>query len=71
MRNVLAKIWDAEKKEWTPVFGKFHCWGQGYEEFESGPGNFTMGIIELENGKIVTTIPENITFVSKEENQNR
>ena len=43
--------------------GYFHEWGIDSEEVEGGVLNYTIGIVELKNGKIVTVIPENIKFV--------
>ena len=43
--------------------GYFHEWGIDSEEVEGGVLNYTIGIVELKNGRIVTVIPENIKFV--------
>lgn len=43
--------------------GYFHEWGTDSEEVEGGVLNYTIGIVELKNGKIVTVMPENIKFV--------
>ena len=43
--------------------GYFHEWGIDSEEVEGGVLNYTIGIVELKNGKIVTVMPENIKFV--------
>lgn len=43
----------------------FHGWGQTYTEFESGPGNYTVGIVEDVNGKIHLINPEDIKFIDK------
>lgn len=43
--------------------GKFHEWGMDYEEFETGPGNFSVGIIEKENGEIELVFAELIQFL--------
>jgi len=45
--------------------GLFHQWGCSYEEFESGPGNFSIGIIELPDGTIETVYPSNLKFVNE------
>lgn len=45
------------------VYGLFHQWGSSYDEFEAGPGNFTVAIIELEDGRVVTTAPEYVRFL--------
>lgn len=44
------------------VTGKFHQWGSSYEEFEGGPGNFTIAIVEMPDGSIITPQPEDIVF---------
>lgn len=46
--------------------GLFHQWGNDYEEFESGPGNFTVAIVELPDGKIVTPAARDICFLDME-----
>jgi hypothetical protein len=45
--------------------GKFHRWGVSYEEFESGPGNFTVAIVEMEDGTVLTQLPEDIKFIPR------
>ena len=45
--------------------GEFHQWGSDYEEFETGPGNYTVGIVEDSDGKIHQPFPENIVFLDK------
>ncbi len=42
--------------------GLFHQWGNDFIEFETGPCNYTLAIVELEDGKVITTGPENIQF---------
>lgn len=44
--------------------GRFHCWGSNYEEFESGPGNFTVAVVEdQESGQVHLVHPEDIKFI--------
>lgn len=50
-----------EEKEFE--MGYFHQWGTDYEEFESGPGNYSVAIVELPGGKIVTPTPRDIEFI--------
>ena len=45
------------------VFGFFHEWGVNYEEFESGAGNYSVAIVELPDGKIITPLAEDIQFL--------
>ncbi len=40
----------------------FHQFGVDYEEFESGPGNFSTAIIELPDGTVKNVPVENIEF---------
>lgn len=50
--------------------GLFHQWGNDYEEFESGPGNFTVAIVELPDGKIVTPVAREVHFLDTEVYEN-
>ena len=43
--------------------GLFHQWSASYEEFESGAGNFTVGLVELTTGEIESVLPSNLKFV--------
>lgn len=48
----------------TDETGYWHQWGCNYEEFETGPGNFSTAIIEMPNG-VVRNIPvEQIKFIT-------
>ena len=47
--------------------GIFQQWGSAYEEFETGPGNYTIAIVELPDGKVVTPEPKDIQFINQEE----
>jgi len=47
--------------------GKFHQWGSEFMEFESGPGNYTVAIIELPDGTIQKYEPTMIEFDDQEE----
>lgn len=54
------------------IHGLFHQWGNDYEEFEDNAGNYTVAIVELPNGEIITPFPRNIVFtdISKGEEEN-
>ena len=56
-----------EKGNVEKVKGRFHGWGINYEEFETGPGNFTTAIIELDNERIVSCPAETVQFLDREE----
>lgn len=43
--------------------GYFHQWGCNYEEFENGPGNYSIAIVELTNGEIITPTLDDIQFL--------
>ena len=65
MRTVRGKIYEKVNDKWekVEVIGLFHLWGSAYEQFESGPGNYTTAIIELPGGRIVTSSPEDVHFL--------
>lgn len=51
-----------EKKE---IFhGVFHQWGCCFEEFETGAGNYSVAIVELEDGTIRECLPTEVKFIS-------
>ena len=53
LRPVEVKvITNTYTKEYTIFKGVFHGWGVGYEEFETGPGNFSVAIVEKEDGTV-------------------
>ena len=43
--------------------GLFHQFGISYDEFESGPVQFTTAIIELKDGSIISVDAEYIKFI--------
>ena len=55
---------DKEKGIGTEAF--FHEWGSDYEQFESGAGNLSVGILELKDGSVKTIIPELIKFKAEQ-----
>lgn len=65
MRNVLIKKWDPINRKYEEEFstqGIFHQWAPMYEEFESGPGNYTVALVELYDGIVVEVPPKCIKF---------
>lgn len=42
--------------------GIFHTWGVDFEEFESGPGNFSTAIVEMPEGTILNWRADMIRF---------
>ncbi|WP_017346153.1 hypothetical protein [Pantoea sp. A4] len=66
MRTVEVRRFHAvagKREELPPVTGKFHQWGIAFEEFETGPGNYTVAIVELPDGTITTHIPDFVRFL--------
>lgn len=45
-------------------FAKFHHWGVDFEEFEGGPGNYTVAIVEKKDGVVKSIPAELIQFVA-------
>ena len=43
--------------------GVFHCWGNAYEEFETGAGNYSVALVETSNGSIFEVLPCHLIFV--------
>ena len=56
-------IYPHEKE--SDYLGWFHEWGIEHEEYENGPGMYTVAIIEKDDGSIKTVIPDLIRFVDK------
>lgn len=63
LRPCKAIVYENGKK--CEVEGRFHRWGDSYEEFETGPGNFTTAIVELNDGKIVSCCAETLQFMDR------
>lgn len=67
MRKCKGKYTDFIKGKWINKefeLGYFHGWGMNCEEFgDIGVGNYTVAIIELQNGKVITTAADNIQFL--------
>ncbi len=42
--------------------GTFHQFGVNYEEFETGPGNYTTAIVEMPDGSVENIPVELIVF---------
>lgn len=49
-------------------YGRFHKWGSNYEEFENGGCNYSVAIVELQDGTIVTPMAEDICFLKNSKN---
>lgn len=63
MRKVIIRFYDCKSTQWIDgVPGEFHCWGGASEELSEGVANYTIGIVELPGGRIVTALPEDVKF---------
>jgi len=60
IRDSLGRLMD-EKQEAGE--GKFHGWGVEYEEFENGPGNYSVAIVEMPDGTVQTLMPSLVRFL--------
>ena len=47
------------------TFGVFQTWGNAYEEFETGPGNYTVAIILADSGNVRELFPSTLQVVRK------
>ncbi len=71
MRKCKCTFWDKNTNSMVTIEGLFHCWGANYIEFEAGPGNYTIGIVELKGGRIVECDPMNIHFLTDADEKSR
>jgi hypothetical protein len=73
MRNVTFNKWIPPSRKdgklvsgyWEEGFpnqGIFHQWASAFEEFESGPGNYTVALVELPDGTVQSLLPSQIKF---------
>lgn len=67
MRKVTIFKWEKAKNQLFSEkvslgAGVFHGWGSDYEEFETGAGNYSTAIIEMEDGTIQNPHVEMIKF---------
>lgn len=49
------------------VIGRFHGWFPDYDEFENGPGNTTVALIEEKDGTISMCYPGTVQFLDRTE----
>ncbi len=60
------------RSERHDVVGRFHGWGSDYEDFcEEGPGNFSVGIIECDDGTVAMCRADTIVFLDRENGERR
>lgn len=57
---------DGSYKDRSFQVGYFHGWGMRYDEFEAGPGTYSVAIVELPDGSVVTPDPSQIRFTDRD-----
>ncbi|WP_050466338.1 hypothetical protein [Herbaspirillum chlorophenolicum] len=58
-----AKDPETGKHDYLPAEqGLFHGWGVEFMEFEAGPGNYSVAIVEFIDGKVETFAPAHVRF---------
>jgi hypothetical protein len=71
MQMVLYKA-ERPRNEWTkhsvyyPEYterGTFHTWGVSHVEFETGPGNYTVAVIEKPDGTFIEVPTNAVKFI--------
>ena len=65
MRKVKVKDYNNDIKGFVIVEGVFHQWGYGYDEYEAGPGNYSIAIVELPDGRVIEVPPRHVTFLEE------
>ena len=65
MRRCKAEM--RENGKAIPVEGLFHQWANQYEDCgDAGIANYTVALIELDDGRIVEAIPDTVVFLDRE-----
>lgn len=65
MRRCKATIW--VDREPVPVEGLFHQFANQYEDCgDAGVANYTVAIVELDDGRIVEAAPDTVVFLATE-----
>lgn len=70
MRKCKGKYYKSINGKIEPVtfeLGYFHSWGSDYDEFENGVGNYSVAIVELPDGSVVTPMVRDIQFLDSNE----
>ena len=65
MRLAHAEYWSTEEKRRVETVGKFHQWAPKYDECQSGPGNYTVALVEEATGQIRECFPDTVRFIEK------
>lgn len=49
----------------TENYGMFHAWGVAYDELGEGVGNYSVALVEIQEGIILEINPAEIKFVKE------
>ncbi len=63
MRKCRCEFWDKKTETRINAVGLFHQWVPTYLICGIGPGNYTVGLIELPGGRIVEVLPTDVVFM--------
>ena len=63
MRKVEVFKYDSNGSKVSIGEGIFHSFGINYEELQDGVGNYSIAIVELKDGSVVTSVPELVVFL--------
>jgi len=61
MRNIQGKYYD---NGWKDFIGKFHSWGYECEQQNEGNVMWSVAIVELEDGTIITPNASHVKFIN-------
>lgn len=65
LRKAAGKYWDKEIHQYVDFDSAyFHTWGSEYEEGDTSFGNYSVAILELPDGRVVTTTPDMMHFLN-------
>lgn len=53
--------------ELRPIIGRFHGWFSDFMEFENGPGNYTVALVEMDDGCVKSCAPNTVKFLDRED----
>jgi hypothetical protein len=63
MRQCKYRVYDRATRTWSEKHGNWHEWSSDYEEFESGCGNYAVGVVEHDDGSVALPRADYITFL--------
>jgi hypothetical protein len=64
--KIFSRAWNRETQssdKFLVGHGVFHEWGVNYEELENGPANYSIAIVEMEDGSVKGVFFDLIQFI--------